>query len=134
MKLAPSIKKETGHITVGVLEGDAMMRVVVALLNNLDYTVVLGAALGSAATIGNFFLMAINLQKAVDAPDRATFLVKKSYTQRMLGMVIVMIIGFVAPCFHVVAVVIPFLLPSVTIKVMQLLGMYDPKEKGGEKK
>ena len=134
MKLAPSIKKETGHITVGVLAGDAMMLVVFALLNHLDYTVVLGAALGSAATIGNFFLMAINLQKAVDAPDRAKFLVKKSYTQRMLGIVIVMIIGFVAPCFHVVAVVIPFLLPSVTIKVMQLLGMYDPKEKGGEKK
>ena len=49
-------------------------------------------------------------------------------------MVVVMIIGFAAPCFHVVAVVIPFLLPGITIKVMQLLGMYNPKEKGGEKK
>lgn len=134
MKLAPSIKKETGHITLGVLAGDAIMLVVFALLKRLDYTVVLGAALGSAIAIGNFFLMAVNLQKAMDTPDRAKFLVQKSYTQRMLGMVIVMIIGFVAPCFHVVAVVIPFLLPSVTIKVMQLLGMYNPKEKGGEKK
>ena len=133
MKLAPSIKKETGHIAVGVLTGAVVMLIVFALLKRLDYTVVLGAVLGSAAAIGNFLLMAVNLQKAMDDPDRAKLLVQKSYTQRMLGMVIVMIIGFAAPCFHVVAVVIPFLLPSVTIKVMQLLGMYNPKEKGGEK-
>ena len=134
MKLAPSIKKETGHIALGVLAGDAVMLAVFALLKRLDYTVVLGAALGSAAAILNFLFMAMNLQKAMDDPDRAKLLVQKAYTQRMLGMVVVMIIGFVAPCFHVVAVVIPFLLPSVTIKVMQLLGMYNPKEKGGEKK
>lgn len=134
MKLAPSIKKETGHIALGVLIGDAVMLAVFALLKRLDYTVVLGAALGSAAAILNFLFMAMNLQKAMDDPDRAKLLVQKSYTQRMLGMVVVMIIGFAAPCFHVVAVVIPFLLPSVTIKVMQLLGMYNPKEKGGEKK
>ena len=133
MKLAPSIKKETGHIAVGVMAGDAVMLLVFALLKQFDYTVVLGTVLGSAAAIGNFLLMAVNLQKAMDDPDRAKLLVQKSYTQRMLGMVIVMIIGFAAPCFHVVAVVIPFLLPSVTIKVMQLLGMYNPKEKGGEK-
>ena len=133
MKLAPSIKKETGHIAVGVLTGAVVMLIVFALLKRLDYTVVLGAVLGSAAAIGNFLLMAVNLQKAMDDPDRAKLLVQKSYTQRMLGMVVVMIIGFAAPCFHVVAVVIPFLLPSVTIKVMQLLGMYNPKEKGGEK-
>jgi hypothetical protein len=128
MKLAPSIKKETGHIALGVLIGDAVMLAVFALLKRLDYTVVLGAALGSAAAILNFLFMAMNLQKAMDDPDRAKLLVQKSYTQRMLGMVVVMIIGFAAPCFHVVAVVIPFLLPSVTIKVMQLLGMYNPKE------
>ena len=133
MKLAPSIKKETGHIALGVLIGDAVMLAVFALLKRLDYTVVLGAALGSAAAILNFLFMAMNLQKAMDDPDRAKLLVQKSYTQRMLGMVVVMIIGFAAPCFHVVAVVIPFLLPSVTIKVMQLLGMFNPKKKGGEK-
>lgn len=132
MKLAPSVKKETGHIALGVLAGDAVMFVVFALLSRFDYTVVLGALLGSAATIGNFFMMAVNLQKAMEDPDRAKMLVRKSYSQRMLGMVAVMIIGFVAPCFHVVAVVIPFLLPGITIKVMQLLGMFHSKKKGGE--
>ena len=134
MKLAPSVKKETGHIALGVLAGSAVMLVVFALLRRFDYTVVLGALLGSAAAIGNFFFMAVNLQKAMEDPDRAKKLVHKSYTQRMLGMVAVMVLGFVAPCFHVVAVVVPFLLPSVTIKVMQLLGMFSSREEGGEKK
>ena len=133
MKLSPSMKKETGHIALGVLLGDILMIVVFALLKRLDYTVFLGAALGSAAAIGNFLLMGLNLQKAMNNPDRAKLLVQKSYTQRMLAMVGVMIIGFAAPCFHVVAVVVPFLLPGVTIKVMQLLGLYQPEEKGGEK-
>ena len=134
MKLAPSVKKETGHIAAGVLLGSAVMLIVFAALKRLDYTVVLGAALGSAAAIGNFFVMAVNLQKAMEDPDRAKLLVRKSYSQRMLGMVAVMIIGFVAPCFHVVAVVLPFLMPGVTIKVMQLLGMFDSRKKGGESK
>lgn len=133
MKLAPSIKKETGHITLGVLAGDAVMLAVFALLKRLDTTVWLGTLLGSAGAIGNFLLMALNLQKAMNNADRAKFLVQKSYTLRMLGMVAVMIVGFVAPCFHIVAVVIPFLLPSITIKMMQLLGMYRSEEKGGEK-
>ena len=58
---------------------------------------------------------------------------RRSYSQRMLGMVIVMIVGFAAPCFHVVAVLLPFLFPGITIKVMQLLGLYKPQKKGGEK-
>jgi hypothetical protein len=50
----------------------------------------------------------------------------------MLFMVAVMALGVMAPVFHSVATVLPFLFPSVTIKVMHLLGMYKPNEKGGE--
>ncbi len=132
MKLAPSIKKETGHIALGVLAGDAVMLAVFAVLRRLDYTVVLGTLLGSAAAIGNFLLMGVHLQRAMSDPERAKLLVHKSYTMRMLGMVAVMILGFLAPCFHIIAVVIPFLLPSITIKLMQLTGRYQPGEKGGE--
>lgn len=133
MKISPAIKKETGHIAVGVLIGDVIMLAVFLLLKRLDYTVVLGALLGSAAAILNFFVMGIVCQKAMDDPDRAQLIVRQSYSRRMLAMVVVMIIGFALPCFHVVAVVVPFLLPSITIVAMRMLGMYNPKEKGGEK-
>ena len=134
MKISPAIKKETGHIALGVLIGDVVMLAVFLLLKRMDYTVILGALLGSAAAVLNFLFMGLDCQKAMNDPDRAQLIVRRSYSRRMLGMVIVMIIGFSAPCFHVVAVVLPFLMPSITIKVMQLLGMYNPKEKGGEKK
>ena len=133
MKISPAIKKETGHIALGVLIGDVVMLAVFLLLKRMDYTVILGALLGSAAAVLNFLFMCLGCQKAVNDPDRAQLIIKQSYSRRMLGMVVVMIIGFSAPCFHVVAVVLPFLMPSITIKVMQLMGLYNPKEKGGEK-
>ena len=133
MKISPAIKKETGHIALGVLIGDVVMLAVFLLLKRMDYTVILGALLGSAAAVLNFLFMGLGCQKAMNDPDRAQLIVRRSYSRRMLGMVIVMIVGFSAPYFHVVAVVLPFLMPSITIKVMQLLGLYNPKEKGGEK-
>lgn len=132
MKISPSVRKETGHIALGVCIGSAVMLAVFLLLGKLNYTVVLGALLGSAGAILNFFCMCLSCQRAVNDPDRAQLIVRKSYTTRMLAMVVVMIIGYAAPCFHVVAVVVPFLLPALTIKAMQLLGMYRPENKGGE--
>lgn len=131
MKLSPSIKKETGHIALGVLVGDVIMIAVFAVLKRLDYTVPLGALLGSAAAIGNFLLMCLAVQKAMDEPDRAKAIVQGSYGKRMLGMVAVMVVGLVVPWFNGIAVLVPFLLPGLTIKAMQLLGMYK-QEKGGE--
>lgn len=133
VKIQPAVWKETGHIALGVVLGDAVMLVIFGILKRLDYTVFLGALLGSAAAVGNFLLMGISCQRAMDDPDRAKVLVQRSYTRRMLGMVAVMALGVAAPCFHVVAVVVPFLLPSVTIYAMRLLGLQKPKEKGGEK-
>lgn len=131
MKLSPSVKKEIGHITLGVLAGDAIMIAVFAVLKRLDYTVLLGALLGSAAAIGNFLLMCLAVQKAMEDPERAKAIVQGSYGKRMLGMVAVMVVGLVVPWFNGIAVLVPFLLPGLTIKVMQLLGVYR-QEKGGE--
>ena len=132
MKLSPAIIKETKHIALGVLIGDVAMIAVFALLKKLDYTVFLGALLGSAASILNFFLMGVRAQKAMADPDRAAMIIRRSYTARMLFMVAVMAVGVLAPFFHTVATVLPFLFPSITIKVMQLMGMFQSREKGGE--
>lgn len=131
MKLSPSVKKETGHIALGVGIGDAIMIAVFAVLRRLDYTVFLGAALGSAAAIGNFILMGLAVQKAMEDPDRAKAIVQGSYAKRMLGMVAVMVLGLALPYFNKVAVLVPFLLPGMTIRIMGLLGIYKQEEKRG---
>ena len=133
MKLSPAILKETKHIAAGVLIGDAVMIAVFALLKRLDYTVFLGAALGSVAVIVNFLVLGIRAQRAMEDPDRARVIIQRSYTLRMLLMVAVMAIGVIAPCFHTVAVVVPFLLQSVTIFVMQLPETLGLGKKGGGK-
>lgn len=133
MKIQPAVLKETGHIALGVVLGDIVMLVVFALFKQLDYTVFLGALLGSAAAVGNFLLMGLSCQRAMDDPERAKVLVQRSYTRRMLGMVAIMVLGVLAPCFHIIAVVVPYLLPSITIYVMRLLGLQKSEEKGGEK-
>lgn len=134
MKLSPSVKKETGHIALGVGIGDVIMIAVFAALRRLDYTVFLGAALGSAAAIGNFILMGLAVQKAMEDPDRAKAIVQGSYAKRMVGMVAVMVLGLALPCFNKVAVLVPFLLPGMTIRIMGLLGIYKQEEKGGTMK
>lgn len=132
MKISPAILKETGHVALGVAVGDLVMLAVFFLLKKLDYTVWLGTLLGSAAAVCNFFAMGLAVQKALNDTERTKFIIQRSYTLRMLAMIVVMIIGFAAPCFHVVAVLVPFLLPGVTIQVMRLLGLYKPEEKGGK--
>ena len=80
-----------------------------------------------------FLLLGLGAQRAMEDPDRAKALVQRSYMLRMLGLVAVLVLGVAAPCFHVIAVIVPILMPSVTIYVMRLLGLDKPKEKGGEK-
>jgi len=132
MNISKSIWKETGHIAVGVLAGSLIMILVFWFLKRLDSTVWLGALLGSVAAVGNFFWMGLSVQKALKQPEKAKAMVQRSYTVRMLCLVAVLIFGFRAPYFHVIAVVVPLLLPRVTIYAMQLLGMYRPNEKEGD--
>lgn len=132
MKISKSIWKETGHIAVGVLAGDLIMVLVFFFLKKLDSTVLLGTLLGSVAAVGNFFWMGLSVQKALKQPEKAKAMVQRSYTVRMLCLVAVLILGFRAPCFHTIAVVVPLLLPRITIYAMQLLGLYRPEEKEGD--
>ncbi|MBQ9263501.1 MAG: hypothetical protein IJ189_04735 [Clostridia bacterium] len=67
MTIQPVVKQETKKIAVGVLVLTLLMIAVFLIIRKFDYTVLLGALLGSAAAIGNFFLMALSVQKAADS-------------------------------------------------------------------
>ena len=49
-----------------------------------------------------------------------------SYALRMLIAAVALILGVALPVFHWVAVVIPLLLPRLTILIMQITGVYKP--------
>ena len=66
MKVQPAVKAETRKIAIGVCLLTVLMAAVFLILRQFDYTVLLGAILGSAAAIGNFFLMALTVQKVTE--------------------------------------------------------------------
>ena len=87
-----------------------------ALLNKFDYTVPLGALWGSVFAWLSIFLLALRVQKVADSEGEEKALAQKrlrsSYFARMLLMVAAVVVGVVAPCFHYVAALVPFLVPQ----------------------
>ena len=73
MKIAPAVKKETGHIALGTALGVAIMLVVFAVLGRFDAGVAVSGILGGALAVANFFLLGLTVQKIANGEpeDRA---------------------------------------------------------------
>ena len=126
MKVQKAVLKETGHIAIGVLLGDVLMCAVFAIVHKFDYTVVLGALLGTAIAVANFFLLGVTLQKAVGMKEYASKYVRQSYSLRMFFCFAGVAVSVFAPCFHPIAAIIPLLMPQLVIYAMRALGLYKP--------
>ncbi len=137
MKLQPAVKKELFHITVGTVVLGAVMNIVFLLIGKWDMPVLYGSLMGCAWAIINFLLLGISVQFATaeSSESRSKLKLQLSYSLRMIGTIIIVVLGVKLSCFSWISTVIPLLFPRLTIAVMQLLGMYKPdKSKGGEKK
>ena len=153
-KVQPAVKKETFRIALGTLILSTVMVIVFVILGRFDYTVLLGALLGSFAAIFNFFLLGLSVQMAADkmngtrfpsyeeaeaelnegeelpVPDSAEMkqakrIMQTSYSGRLFLLAIIGILGLTLPCFHAVATVVPFLFPRV---IIFLYGLANKKE------
>lgn len=154
IKVQPAVREETLRIARGTLLLTVLMLAVFLIIGQFDLTVLLGALLGSAAAIGNFFLLGLSVQKAAEtmngvklpsyeeaeadlepgqeletAMTPETKLAKQrmqlSYTGRMILLAAVGVLGLTLPCFHAVATVLPFLFPRI---VIFLYGIRNKKE------
>ena len=66
MKIQQTIKDETKKLALGVGILTMIMIGVYLMMGALTLEVVLGALLGTAIAVGNFFLMALSVQKAAE--------------------------------------------------------------------
>ena len=147
MKIQPAVWAETKKIALGAGVLTVLMIGVFLILGRFDYTVLLGAALGYIAAVGNFFLMALAVQRAADSmpalPPReeekeeeaesekdlplseeakqAGKRVQRSYAFRLLLIAMIAFIAVKAPIFHSVAALLPLLFPRLVISIMALL-------------
>lgn len=122
MKIEPAVAAETKHIAIGTAAMCVIMIAIFALFGAMAWPVVWGALLGGGFTIVNFFLMALSVQKSMQAEKakQARMVTVRSYTVRVAAMAVVIVLGFWLPCFQGFAVVIPMIFPRITIILMRL--------------
>ena len=125
MKLQKAVKEETIFVALGSLILSVLMVCVFFGLNRvlpeqvpMGLPVILGAAGGCAVAVGNFFLMALTVQKVagIENYDQAYRSMQVSYRYRtflqLIWCVLCMVLKFINP----VAGILPLLWPSLLIK------------------
>ena len=130
MKLQPAVKTETGRIALGTGVGVLIMFVIFFVLHLIvpswapfDYKVILGGIGGFIVAVGNFFWMAITVQKVTSIEDdkQARQTMGVSYRYRTLLQLIWVIIAIVAPVFNLVTGIVPLFIPSLFIKLRGII-------------
>ncbi|MBQ6961797.1 MAG: hypothetical protein IJP78_12540 [Clostridia bacterium] len=152
MKVQPAVQAETKKMALGVGVLTVLMIAVFLVIRQFDYTVLLGALLGFAAAVGNFFLMALTVQKVTgnmpvlpkneeeteetedeekeqplsDEARQAGKQMQLSFLLRMLMLGGVAALAVTAPIFHPWAALLPMLFPRV---VIALRSLFEKKQK-----
>ena len=117
----PVIKKETVYIGIFSLIFSLLLQAIFLIIGKWNYTILLGNILGYIAAVGNFLLMGLSGQKAVQMDEKdAKAKMKVSQSFRMLFLFVIAVIGYAVPVFNTIAVVIPFLFPRVAIALRPL--------------
>ena len=125
MKLQKAVKDETIFVALGSVILSAVMLIVFFVLHEvfpeqvpMGLPVVIGAVGGCAVAVGNFFLMALTVQKVagIENYDQAYRSMQVSYRYRtflqLIWCVLTMVLKFINP----VAGMLPLLWPSLLIK------------------
>jgi len=111
----PAVKKETLYIAAWVILLSLVMEAVFLLIGQWNPSVLLGNLGGAAAAVGNYFLLALTVSRAVSSgkPEEAARRVKATATLRLLGCagVCALMIGVFKT--NVYATVIPLLFPRI---------------------
>ena len=123
MKIDATVLKETRYIAMWVLIFSVLMQAVFLVLGKWNYTVLFGNLLSDAVLVGNFFLMGITVQRALEKEEKdAKATMKVSQLYRLLLLAAVLAVGVALPVFDTWAVVIPVIFPRLAIALRPFLG------------
>ena len=123
MKISDTVIKETRYIALfSIVMSLFMQAVYLIILRRFDYTVLLGNLLGLIIGVGNFLLMGIGVQKAVEKDtDDAKKVLRFSQTARFFGIFAFTVAGVLIKCFDPIAVIIPIFFPRIAISARQII-------------
>ncbi len=113
----PAVKKETGYIAVWVALLSLLLEAVFLVIRRWDLSVLFGNLGGAALAVGNFFLLAFVVSRAIDRgkPEEAARRVKATAGLRLIGLggLCALLIGVLKT--NVYATLIPLLFPRIGI-------------------
>lgn len=125
----PTVKRETCYIAGFVLIFSVIMELAFLLAGAWDITVLLGNLLGGLVAVGNFFLMGLTIQRALGKSEKdAAARMKLSQSLRLIMQLLFCAVGAAAPCFNLIASVVPLLFPRVAVMLRPLLNKKDKAE------
>ena len=111
----PAVRKETGYIAVWVVLLSLLMEAVFLVIRQWDLSVLSGNLGGAALAVGNYFLLALVVSRAIDRgkPEEAAQRVKLTSRFRLIGMgaLAALLIGVFKT--NVCATLIPLLFPRI---------------------
>ncbi len=117
-KIDKTVLKETVYILAVTVIFSVLMQSVFLIIGKWSYKILLGNLLGLCGGVGNFFLMGLTVQSALNkTEDDAKKLMKLSQTLRLFMLFAVALIGHLVPCFNLLTVVIPLIFPRIAIAI-----------------
>jgi len=122
-KIDENVKKETLNITVWTLILSLLMQAIFLIIGQWNYAVLLGNLLGIFIGCGNFLLMGIGIQRALEKDDEKKAKTAMLISQRLrtLGILVLAALGAALPCFNIWATLVPIFFPSLCVLVRPLL-------------
>ncbi len=122
MKVDETVKRETLYVLSCVLALSVVMELIFLVSGHWDYTVLLGNLLSASVAVLNFFLMGITVQAAVKLDEKeARDKMKTSMTLRTMLLFAAIAIGVAAPCFNIIAAVVPFFFVRIAVALRQFI-------------
>ena len=115
--LDPAVRKETGYIAVWVVLLSILMEAVFLIIGQWNPGVLYGTLGGALIAVGNFFLLAVTVSRAVARgdPGQAARQVKTTASLRLMGVgaLCALLVGVLKT--NVFATLIPLLFPRIAL-------------------
>lgn len=115
MKIDKTVIKETKYIAMFVAIFSVLMQAIFLIIGKWHWSLLLGNLWGAAVAVGNFFVMGLYIQKAVDQEEKeAKQTMKASQSMRFAAIVLLTGIGVAVFYNHYgwISVVVPLVFPS----------------------
>lgn len=120
-KLADAVISESRFIALISLLLSLLMQGIFLMIGKWSPSVLWGNLLGAGVAVGNFFLMAVTVQIAVEKDEKeAKNTLKLSQSLRFLMLIVFAVVAYLLPAFHMVAFILPYLFPRIAIVLRPL--------------